>query len=400
MLGNAFSIQSAFWLLAGILIGVAATLALHQLWRRNDRALGHKRTIVFASISVTAFAAVALSIYAAVGRPDLVGVSATISHTAISDAESAQSLETVTKSLAERLARGDGSDADWQLLAQSYDFMGRTEDANRAREHIAAPVLQSQPTLSPQAQSVLAQARTLRLQRKYDEAGAAYESAISLNAMTADSWADYADVLASKNNGKLASASAQAINRALALDPNHAKALWLKASLAHHEHRYADALVTWKQLRAVIGANESDTRIIDANIAEAEQLAASMPATTTTTATASVVTGTIDIDPKLLARAKPGTTLFVYAKSAESKGPPLAVWRTTVTTWPLNFKLDDSMAMMPNRTLSSETDVIVEARISPSGQAKASAGDLQSLAARIKPRDGKAVRLRIEKEVS
>ena len=50
----------------------------------------------------------------------------------------AGALDEVTRNLAERLATKGGTDDEWRLLAQSYDYMGRTEDARAARTHIAA----------------------------------------------------------------------------------------------------------------------------------------------------------------------------------------------------------------------------------------------------------------------
>lgn len=393
MFGSAFNIQSAFWLLAGIFTGVGGAILLQQLWRSDDRALGHKRRIFISVAGIALFATAALTLYGFLGRPDLVGIPNVATHPTSNADANGQSMETVTATLAERLARDGGTDEEWQLLAQSFDFMGRAEEAQRAREHVVASPPSSKES-SAESQALIAQARQLRVDRKYGEARAAYESAIAQSAMNADAWADYADVLASLNAGKLGKGSAQAIDRALSLEPNHAKALWLKASLAHDEHRYGDALVIWKQLRRVVANSESDARIIDANIEEAEQLAATSPSEQTT-----AVMGTVDIDPALSARVKPGAILFVYAKSPEAKGPPLAVWKTTVGKWPITFKLDDSMSMMPTLKLSSAVEVIVEARISLSGQANATAGDLQAPGARIKPREGKAIRLRIDREV-
>jgi hypothetical protein len=49
----------------------------------------------------------------------------------------AGALDEVTRNLAQRLANNGGTDDEWRLLAQSYDYMGRTEDARAARTHIA-----------------------------------------------------------------------------------------------------------------------------------------------------------------------------------------------------------------------------------------------------------------------
>jgi cytochrome c-type biogenesis protein CcmH len=119
-----------------------------------------------------------------------------------------------------------------------------------------------------------AQADDLRHQRKFKEAAETYRRAAAAGNMTADSWADYADALASAESS-LRGAPAAALAKALALDPRHPKALWLKASLEHEEHRYRDAVSTWRNLLAVVPAGSSDARIIEANIAEATRLASS-----------------------------------------------------------------------------------------------------------------------------
>jgi cytochrome c-type biogenesis protein CcmH len=119
----------------------------------------------------------------------------------------------------------------------------------------------------------LAQAAARRRSRDYAGARDAYVHVIELNAMTADSWADYADALASIPGGSLGGEAQTAIQHALSLDPNHPKALWLQASHAYEEHRYVDALQLWKRLRAVLREDSSDVGIVDANIAESAQLA-------------------------------------------------------------------------------------------------------------------------------
>lgn len=119
----------------------------------------------------------------------------------------------------------------------------------------------------------LARAEEHRRKREFDQACALYAAVEARGGMTADAWADYADALASAS-GRLAGAPARAVEAALALEPGHAKALWLRASLEHEEHRYADALATWRRLLALVPPDSTDARIIQANIAEATRLAA------------------------------------------------------------------------------------------------------------------------------
>ena len=127
-------------------------------------------------------------------------------------------------------------------------------------------------TPTGEAQDLLARAEDHRRKREFAQACAVYAAVAARGGMTADGWADYADAQASIN-GRLAGEPARYIAAALALDPQHAKALWLQASLAHEERRYSDALATWRRLQAVVPPDSSDARIVEANIVEAARLA-------------------------------------------------------------------------------------------------------------------------------
>jgi tetratricopeptide (TPR) repeat protein len=115
----------------------------------------------------------------------------------------------------------------------------------------------------------------LRVQRKFAEAEAAYREAVKADPMDADSWADLADSAAAAAGNDLTK-SRDAIMRALAIDPRHRKALWLRASLELQELHYASAAATWRELQSLVPAGSTDARIIAANIVEADALARSV----------------------------------------------------------------------------------------------------------------------------
>jgi len=112
------------------------------------------------------------------------------------------------------------------------------------------------------------------------------------------------------------------------------------------------------------------------------------------------VSGEISLDPALKAKATPGATLFILAKSVDSPGAPVAVIRSSVGSWPLKFSLDDSHSMVPGHNLSSAGRVIVEARISKSGQPLPSAGDLQGTTGPINPADHQSLKIVIDKVIN
>ena len=64
---------------------------------------------------------------------------------------------------------------------------------------------------------------------------------------------------------------------------------------------------------------------------------------------------------------------------------PLAIVRTTVKELPYTYQLDDSTTLMSDLKLSQASEVVVVARISKGGDAKAKAGDLQGISVAVKP---------------
>ncbi|MDZ4282307.1 MAG: c-type cytochrome biogenesis protein CcmI, partial [Hydrogenophaga sp.] len=68
---------------------------------------------------------------------------------------------------------------------------------------------------------------------------------------------------------------------------------------------------------------------------------------------------------------------FVFARAVQGPRIPLAVMRVPASAGPVDFALDDSQAMTPEYRISLYKQVVVEARISRSGQAQAQSGDLQ-----------------------
>ena len=78
---------------------------------------------------------------------------------------------------------------------------------------------------------------------------------------------------------------------------------------------------------------------------------------------------------------------------------PLAVTRLSAAALPLKITLDESMAMMPNMTLASFPRVVIGARISKTGNARPSDGDLQGLSRGINPKSTNAVSVTISEVV-
>ena len=414
--------------IAGVLVGAAAILISTTLRARMAGARQRLRPWLLGAAALVAVLAGVSIMYARLALRSATPATGPAAAMDSRNSAPAQSMDAAVAGLEARLARGDGSDADWTLLAQAYEFLGRPEDAQRARQHVAGPAAPtlsitslsaaaaaldaphvpgsvgglSPPASEQGAQSWLALADARRAQRDFAGARDAYEKAIAARSMTAQSWADYADTVATLDSGSLSGTpAARAIDQALALDANNVKALWLKASQAHEQRHYAEALVWWNKLRAALPPASADTRVIDGNIAEdrAAASAGQLASTTAALPAAAVVTGTVSVDGRYAGRIGANATLFIYAKAADSPGPPLAVLRTIAANWPVSFRLDDSLAMLPSRKLSQFERVVVEARVSRAGQAMPASGDFVTVSPVVRPAQGKKLALVIDHEI-
>jgi len=452
--------NAGFWFTVGVLTGVTATAATAPFWRGLGAMLsGRRRIYVMLGAGLGVFAISAALLYLVIDsratsstRVAVAPGHAVGSASASGPDSKALSMQDATTRLEARLEKDGGSAEDWELLAKSYEFLGRTADAERARQHRASASTVTQSTSSPNSmpspsdlasqaqmldaklppvtpqpatgaaatngalakmnsptaselehqlklnpkdtQAWLGLAQLHHDQHDLGAARAAYEKLISLHAMTAQSWADYADVVGTLAGGSLRGDAGHAIDESLALEPTNPKALWLAATRALEEKHYEEALGLWTRLRGLLAAGSPDARMVDANIAEARQLAQAGSATSTASGSAAAeISGTVSIETRLASHVDQGATLFIYAKAADSPGPPLAVLRVSAGAWPVSFRLDDSMAMLPSRRLSQFQKVIVEARISRSGQATPATGDLYVTSDTVNPSSGKKLAL-------
>jgi cytochrome c-type biogenesis protein CcmH/NrfG len=423
---------NGFYFAAGVLAVVALLFVLYPWLAGKPRTAMLSALPRWVPVAGALAIAVVLALYIKLGSPQLTDRDAMpegAPNTAVrtgpagmaagAAAGAAGSMDAAVAGLERRLASGGGGEGDWELLAKSYEFLGRTADAAGARQKRlpagaggtsgvgsapGATPAAGVPAPAPMSAAALkeaAAAEEARGKREFSKAAAIYAGLAARNEMNADTWANYADVAGALNNNSLAGQPATYIANALRLDPQHAKALWLQASLEHETHQYQAAVGTWQRLIAVLGAGSADGKLIAANLAEDQRLAgagtgAASPAATTKGVS---VRGEIDVADALKGRIPPGLTLFIVAKSVSSPGPPVAIVRTTTGTWPLQFQLDDSQAMLPSRRLSTAGAVTIEARTSRTGQAMPAAGDFQGVIGPIDPAAGKPVRVVIQRVI-
>jgi cytochrome c-type biogenesis protein CcmH len=239
-----------------------------------------------------------------------------------------------------------------------------------------------------------------------------YKRLVDLRPRDAQALVDYADALATVNNRSLDGEPEKLVMKAVALDPANLKALSLAGTVAFNRSEFAAAVGYWQKAVDISEPGGELARQLQGAMAEARQrgglpavadAAPAAPATTAgptplATAGKASVTGRVSLSAALKSQVAPGDTLFIFARPATGPKMPLAILRKQASDLPLDFTLDDSLAMSPAARLSSAQQVVVGARISKSGNAMPQPGDLQVLSAAV-PVGTQALKLEITETV-
>lgn len=349
---------------AGLIEQAAYESARHELERRvAEEVMPHQATPVTdsgkrwaAGVVGVAVPVVAVSVYLLVGSPEAMDPAqqqVAAAHQQNSHEVTAEQIEGMVASLATRLQNEPDNIEGWNMLARSYNAIGR-----------------------------------------FKEASDAYARLVQLVPNDSNLLADYADTLAMALGRTLVGEPEKLAGKAVQIDPQNVKAIALWGSAAFERKDYAVAVERWQKIMALVPADSEVARSVSGSIAEAQKLAGIAPVAPVAqaaleapkaAAVGAKVTGTVDIDPALRAQVADTDTVFIFARAAEGPRFPLAVLRKQVKDLPTSFELNDSMSMMPEAKLSSVPMVVVGARVSKNGSATPAAGDLEGVTAPVAP---------------
>jgi len=234
--------------------------------------------------------------------------------------------------------------------------------------------------------------RVQRARGHFEESAEAFAKALTLS-RDDNLLIERAEVLAQKNGGSFAGEPWSIIQRVLTADPHHLNALFLAGSASYAEMNFTTALRYWERAREVVPADSPDAPELDRAIAEARNklgLPAIPPRAASATADtqaskASSISGRVTLVKELQGLVAPTDTVFVYATPVTGSRMPIAILRVTADKLPLDFVLDDSLAMSPSAKLSGVDEVTVRVRISKSGQTTAQPGDYGVSLTPVKP---------------
>lgn len=289
----------------------------------------------------------ATGIYLITGNPE--GLSA---ESAAQPSITPQQVEQMIEKLAQRLKAEPGDAEGWAMMGRSHAVMGRI-----------------------------------------NEAVSAYARAVELQPRNAAWLIDFADVLALSRDSVFAGEPEQLVRRALAIEPENSRALAMAGTAEFENRQYAAAVKYWERLLALLPPGTEVARSVESSIKEARGLAAvGNNATNSITQKAgetasrgAPISGRVRISDALISRVAPEDTVFIFARAAEGPAAPLAVIRRRGADLPLEFTLDDSMAMTAGRTLTTAGTLVIGARVSKSGNAGRRPGDLEGYSPPVNP---------------
>jgi cytochrome c-type biogenesis protein CcmH len=230
---------------------------------------------------------------------------------------------------------------------------------------------------------------------QFPKATNAFAKAAELRPTDARLLSDYADALAMTSGRRLDGEPMKLIKRALALDPKEVKALALAGTDAFERKDYKAAVAFWERAVKEAPPDQRFAEQLRGSIEEArakEGLPGSSPppvaeaasdrAPDATNAAAgptghAVIRGRVKLVAALASKTSPNDTVFIFARAQGGPGVPVAMMKRHVKDLPMDFSLDETMAMVPEMNLSKFSKVVIGARVSRSGDAIASSGDMQ-----------------------
>ncbi|MEO6967877.1 MAG: tetratricopeptide repeat protein [Rhodanobacteraceae bacterium] len=360
-----------FFVIAAVMLAVALACVLVPLLRAGRRVGSARAPFVLALILVFALPPLALGLYALIGTPQALQV----------QDNGGPGLVNAAAQLRAKLQQAPNDRDGWILLGQAYSALERPADARDALAH-ALKLAPDNPDIMIAYVEADAQAR-----------------------------ADH----------RIDGDTRRRLQRAIALNPDQQRGLWLLGISDYQLSQYGDAATHWRHLLDLLPA---DSRIADAvkaqialaqaraagkTQAQAEGLAQAVmsgsPANASSTATADdpapdaqvALKVEVRLDPKLALKVSPGDTLFVYARANDGPPMPLAVARLHASDLPATVTLTDALAMTPQLKLSMFPRVRVSARISKSGNALPQAGDLEAPPVQIATDSREPVTLTIDR---
>lgn len=324
--------------LAGSLLDEVETAA-DTAQPRPDYRQGGARAVALASLVMVPVLAVLM--YQQLGSMDKVEEWVALQERDTSDQGRAQEMATLANQLRERLVANPDNAEGWAMLGRTYMTLEQYQDAAWAFEQLAKQV----------------GGQTGR---------------------EATAWGLSAQAQFFASRGEMTDAVRRAIDNARQLNADEVNSLGLLGIKAFEEENYEQAIGYWERIVEVAPNHPQLASIREGIAAAYDRLGRDMPSQNAAAEVSGPgVTVRVELSEAFAGSVPPDTTLFLYAREPGGAGAPLAIARARAGELPLTIRLDDRRAMAPESRISQADEVVVTARLSPSGSAMPQPGDWQ-----------------------
>lgn len=328
--------MTSFLIGALLLVALALAFVLPPLWR-------HARGS--ALVLLLAFPLLTAGLYHAVGEPNALDPV---------NLETPTTLEGAIAQLERRLADEPGSVEGWVLL-------GRSRMA----------------------------------QQRWTEARDAFAKAYAILPNEPDLMVEYADAqMRAAPDGRFPDSATALLEQVVAGTPTHQRALFFLGAQRLQSGQPAEAAEVWGRLLPLV--DPQTALALRPQLEQARELAGLAPREEAPAAAGPTLTLTVSLAPALAEQVGANDILYVFARTADGAGLPVAVKRLPAAGFPLTITLSDADGLMPAQKLSMQSEVRLVARISKSGDAGAAPGDLEAEALSLAVTDGARAELLID----
>jgi cytochrome c-type biogenesis protein CcmH len=336
-----------FILLAALLVVIALGFLIYSL-RKTQRGLS--------VVLVMTLPLATLGLYMLVGNPNAIN-----SVTPLTSSEQPVDINTAISQLEQELKTNPSNSEGWLLLARSH----------MAMENYAPAVI-------------------------------AFKKARQLKPDDANIKSEYAEALLRTSETREFSAEALALlEESVQSNPDNQRALFF---LGMHYLQQGDGAKAETYLQRLLPKLEPEAaKALMEQINTARQLQNKAPLAATESATeisaSSGIKISVDIASELMSSIKHDDILYVFAKTVDGTGPPVAVKRIAVNGFPIQLSLSDNDSLMPTAKFSSQEKVQLLARISRNGNANAQPGDIEAVAVISNTKNDETIRLRLSRVI-
>jgi len=335
-----------FYFLAAALAVLAGIALTWPLLRQGGPSRNYGLSLV------TLLPIAALFLYQQVGSPLGIGVSGKPQPENVHPAGGANPMVEMVARLEQRLQENPADLEGWILLGRSYKTMQQYEPARAAllRAYQMAPD-------DPLVMAELAEAQ-----------------------------------LFASGQPEFSEETLDLLRRALEMDPEQQKALWLLGIAASQDGDDALAVQYWQKLVGLTDPASPVAQSVQEQIDRArDRLGIAAPEPPVADGGFEVRVSVDGATPALPEQA----VLFLIIRDPAAPVPPLGAKRVARPEFPLVISVTDADSMMAERPISATDPVQVVARISMSGSPVAGEGDLESTPVNVSAADGATVELKI-----